>query len=125
MNPGAALRLVKSGDLFDPTFGAARARQEDFQDPGAVVSRDWLQSALEHTREALDIWSVLWGSPAQVPGEWILGDNPLAPTVAGLDAAIAECRSCTVPTWLRREKVLELVRSLVRQVAAADPGPQG
>jgi len=125
MKSAVELRLVRSGNLFDPTFGAARARQEDFQDPGAVLSRDWLQSALEHTREALNTWSVLWGPAVSVPGEWVYGDNPLAPIVAGLDAAIAECRSCTVPTWLRREKVLELVRSLLRQVAAADSGPQG
>jgi hypothetical protein len=125
MKSAVELRLVRSGNLFDPTFGAARARQEDFQDPGAVVSRDWLQSALEHTREALNTWSVLWGPVVSVPSEWIYGDNPLAPVVAGLDAAIAECRSCTVPIWLRREKVLELVRSLVRQVAVRGPEPQG
>jgi len=125
MNSGAGLRILRSGDVFDPRFSAAKARQEDFQVPGAVVSRDWLQAALEQTREALNTWSVLCGPVAQVPGEWILGDNPLAPVVAGLDGAIAACRSCSVPTWLRRDKILELVRSLVRQVAAAEPGPQG
>jgi len=124
MNASIGLHLVSSGDRFDPTFRAARARQEDFQQPGSVLSRDWLQGALEHTREALNTWSVLWGPVAQVPGEWICGDNPLAPVVAGLDAAIAECRSCSVPTWLRRDKVLELVRSLLGQVAAAGPAPE-
>jgi len=65
---------------------------------------------------------VLWGPVAQVPGEWIYGENPLAAAIAGIDAAIAECKACSVPTWLRREKVLELVRSLLRQVAAPGSG---